>query len=429
MDFPLTKRFSLSLFRWMSPHLVTLLGTLLLAPSPVAGEVNLSLPKYRLQPQELAIVVNDRDRLSVRIGEYYLQARGLPAENLLHLAFDGRNGSLSPATFTRLRDALLKKTPKHIQAYALTWLTPYRVGCMSITSAVTFGFDNAWCSDRLCAPTRTSPYFNYQGADPLGDLSLRPTITIAAKDFDAAKALIDRGLNADGSLPEGTAYLLSTSDKRRNVRAFGYTRISTLMQGWIDTEIVHQDSLRNRNDVLFYFTGMSKVNGLETLRFRPGSIADHLTSTGGQLSGSRQMNALEWLEAGASGSYGTVAEPCNHIAKFPSPALVMEHYGAGSTLIEAYWKSVQQPGEGIFIGDPLVAPFDHMEIAQTERGTRVRTRNLKPGRYQLTGAPGPVGPFKPIMRLILRYHQKELVLPGLEDGFYRLQPYDEMQAF
>jgi threonine synthase len=29
------------------------------------------------------------------------------------------------------------------------------------------------------------------------------------------------------------------------------------------------------------------------------------------------MSALRWLEAGASGSYGTVVEPCNHPAKFP----------------------------------------------------------------------------------------------------------------
>ena len=29
----------------------------------------------------------------------------------------------------------------------------------------------------------------------------------------------------------------------------------------------------------------------------------------------------------------------------------------GDTLIEAYWKSVQQPGEGIFIGEPLARPW------------------------------------------------------------------------
>ena len=35
----------------------------------------------------------------------------------------------------------------------------------------------------------------------------------------------------------------------------------------------------------------------------------------------------------------------------------------GETLIEAYWKSVLMPGQGIFIGEPLAAPW-----RQTSRG-------------------------------------------------------------
>jgi hypothetical protein len=35
----------------------------------------------------------------------------------------------------------------------------------------------------------------------------------------------------------------------------------------------------------------------------------------------------------------------------------MGHYLAGDTLIEAYWKSVAMPAQGLFIGEPLAAPF------------------------------------------------------------------------
>ncbi|MES9968436.1 MAG: TIGR03790 family protein [Candidatus Thiodiazotropha sp.] len=401
--------------------------SLILPSAILAGEVNLYLPKYRLQPNELAVVVNDRDPLSVRIGEYYMQARGLPEGNLIHLSFDPHAKSIPATGFKSIRDELLQKTPASIQAYALTWRTPYRVGCMSITSAITFGFDKSWCSSQLCATTRHSPYFNYSGADPLKDLSLRPSITVAAENFTAAKQLIDRGLLADSTLPQGTAYLLSTSDKQRNVRAIEFPHILKRMRGWIDTEILRRDSLRQRNDVLFYFTGRSRVAGLETLKFRPGAIADHLTSAGGQLSESQQMSAMEWLKAGASGSYGTVVEPCNHRGKFPSPLLVMEHYASGSTLIEAYWKSVQQPGEGIFIGDPLAAPFDHLEITHEARQTKLRTQNLKPGSYRLSHAPSPIGPFNKIVDLVVSYHQKTFTLPRLGDGYYRLQRLEKMR--
>lgn len=401
--------------------LVSLAMAQLVPPAPLRAEVDLSLPKYRLAADELAVVVNDRDPLSVRIGEYYLRARGLPQENLLHLAFDPQRGSLTPAVFRPLREELLRNTPQRIQAYALTWRSPYRVGCMSMTSAITFGFDKAWCSAYRCATTRHSPYYDYPGANPIEDLTLRPSMLIAAENFTDAKDLIDRGLAADASLPRGTAYLVNTRDKQRGVRAFDYPRIKLLMEGWIDSEIIDQEALRNRDDVLFYFTGTTRVPGLETLGIRPGAIADHLTSAGGQLLKSRQMSALEWLKAGASGSYGTVVEPCNHLGKFPSPALVMEHYGSGSTLIEAYWKSVQQPGEGLFIGDPLAAPFDHVEITQTDQGTKLLTRNLKPGRYQLAQAPSPIGPFKPVSNLVIGYHQTEFSLPMMAEGFYRLR--------
>ena len=115
--------------------------------------------------------------------------------------------------------------------------------------------------------------------------------------------------------------------------------------------------LRGADDVLFYLTGKARVDGLDTLHFVPGAIADHLTSPGGMLTDSGQMSALRWLEAGATGSYGTVVEPCNLPQKFPDPAVVGDAYLRGDTLIEAYWQSVAMPGQGIFIGEPLAAPF------------------------------------------------------------------------
>jgi uncharacterized protein (TIGR03790 family) len=69
------------------------------------------------------------------------------------------------------------------------------------------------------------------------------------------------------------------------------------------------------------------------------------------------MSALRWLEAGATGSYGAVVEPCNFPQKFPHPAIAIGRYLQGETLIEAYWKSVAMPGQGVFIGEPLASPF------------------------------------------------------------------------
>jgi uncharacterized protein (TIGR03790 family) len=69
------------------------------------------------------------------------------------------------------------------------------------------------------------------------------------------------------------------------------------------------------------------------------------------------MPATAWLKAGATGSYGTVEEPCNYLEKFPVASVMSARYAAGETLIEAYWKSVRWPGQGLFVGDPLARPW------------------------------------------------------------------------
>ena len=191
---------------------------------------------------------------------------------------------------------------------------------------------------------------------------------LAGKDVADVRRLIDRGLKADYSRPGGRAYLVSTSDKARNVRSVTYPAIASSMQALVGIDIVEADYIQHKTDVLFYFTGIKSVAKLDSNDYLPGSIADHLTSTGGALFGDRQMSAMRWLEAGATGSYGTVTEPCNFPDKFPNPAIVMQSYLGGSTLIEAYWKSVSMPGQGLFIGEPLSAPFKGCRIKRNPAG-------------------------------------------------------------
>ena len=383
--------------------------------------IHVLLPKHRLSPQELAVIVNDSDPLSVRIGAYYQRARGIPEQNVLHVAFAPGRASMSREEFASVKASVDADTPAQVQAYAITWSSPWRVGCMSVTSAFAFGFDPRLCSSRRCATTRPSPLFRSATNSPWTAFNIRPTMAIAATGFEAARALIDRGVQSDDTRPPGTAYLVVTGDKARDVRSVHFTATERRMDRWITTEIVHSPALQNRDDVLFYFTGATRVPFLDTLQFVRGAIADHLTSAGGKLTGSRQMSALRWLEAGATGSYGTVVEPCNHPGKFPDPGLAMESYGAGRTLLEAYWQSVQQPGEGIFIGEPLAAPFDGYEVTVREHNVLLRTRVLAPGLYQLSVAAEPVGPYRPSGLIRAHYHQETFVLPRTDAPYYRLE--------
>lgn len=316
----------------------------------------LCFPAWALDHRELALVVNTLDPLSVEIGKYYARKRAIHFQNVVRVAFPPK-ASLSREEFEVIKQQVDEQVRPHVQAFALAWAAPWRVECMSITAAFAFGFDPASCAWG-CKPTPFSRYFASATRAPYTDLGVRPAMLLAADSIEEAKALIDRGVAADGTHPQGTAYLLTTADGARNVRSPGYPLARRVAKGRIPVKILQQEALTGRSDVLFYFTGAARVAGLKTLRFLPGAIADHLTSSGGALTErGDQMNALAWLEAGATASYGTVVEPCNLPQKFPHPAVAIAHYLAGETLIEAYWKSVRMPGQGVFVGEPLAAPF------------------------------------------------------------------------
>ncbi|HWS04019.1 MAG TPA: TIGR03790 family protein [Gammaproteobacteria bacterium] len=410
----------------MKPLLHALLTcTILTTAATLCGAADLPqiiLPKHRLQASDLAIIVNDADPLSRQIANYYQQRRGIPPANLIHISFAPGRSALSAVEFVALKQQVDAATPATIQAYALTWAAPYRVECMSITSAFALGFDKRYCSAKTCALTQPTAYFASDSTAPFTDFKIRPTMAIAAKDFSAAKQLIDRGIASDGSRPKGTAYLVSTTDKARNARAPAFALIKKVFSPFLNTEVVRLNTLLDREDVLFYFTGLAQVKGINTLTYLPGAVADHLTSTGGKLTDSGQMSALRWLEAGATGSYGTVVEPCAHTGKFPNPGLLMQHYVQGETLIEAYWKSVQMPGEGIFIGEPLAAPFDFQDIERQPDQIVVRTWSIKPGVYQLQHAPTTVGPYQPLLNYQIGFPLDALRIPDRGAAVYRMMP-------
>ncbi len=381
------------------------------------------LPKHHLEPHELAVVVNDNDPLSRRIAAYYMKARGIPPQNLVHVQLPSQAANLAPERFQAIKSATDTATPAGVQAYALTWTRPYRVGCMSITTAFAVGFDRRYCAAKRCELTHNSPYYNHDSASPYTELGIRPSMVVAAADFTAAKALIDRGIASDQTQPKGQAYLVSTRDQARNVRHVIYPLVEEALGDWIGISRMETErGIRGQQDVMFYFTGVAQVPYLDSLRFRPGAMADHLTSVGGVMPQGNQMSVLRWLEAGATGSYGTVLEPCNHLQKFPNPGVAMQRYLSGETLLEAYWKSVQQPGEGVFVGEPLARPYGGHEVVESDRETLLRTRVLRAGVYELSHAPSPVGPYRPHPRpLAVPHGTSELRFPRLSAGHYRLQ--------
>jgi uncharacterized protein (TIGR03790 family) len=413
--------------------------------APSAGPPDVSFPRTGITADQLGVLVNDDDPLSVSIAAYYVGARKIPASNVVHLHVGAAIGTtLSVASFTPLKaqvDAAFKGTA--VQAMAITWTQPYAVDYMSITSAFSLGYipkdptTNA-CSntDPKCGPD--NPYVAHpESTSPFTDLAFRPSMTIPATTMAEAKALIDRGVASDGTWPMGTAYLMSTSDAIRSARCvlnptYGYINECQLfLNTWdatasgIGASIVMADSVQGKTDILFYVQGLSSVPNLTTDTYLPGAVADHLTSFGGQIPTSGQMSCFEFIKAGATGSYGTVVEPEAFQQKFPDPRVLIPRYFGGNTLIEAYWKSVSSPGEGIFIGEPLARPFGSGFRSHFENGTlTIETSTMIPGhKYLVEAGASSEGPFTTVQGALSapKYQKMSITIPNATQRAYRFR--------
>lgn len=325
-----------------------------------------------LLPAELAVLIAEGDATSEAIGRAYQQARGIPEANMVRVPVSSRGDVIDADSFASLKAAIDARLPATVQATLVTWMQPSRVtgACtMGLTSALAFGYDARYCvSVPGCATTAASPYYDSNTRTPWTTLRVRPSMMLGASTLADAQVLINRGLAADGKQTAGNTgaqgWLMYTSDTSRNVRGDDFRGLAGINTPGVTMNFVDNsagrasDIISNQARVLFYFTGLVTVPQISSNQYLPGAVADHLTSYGGYLpDGNGQMPITAWLQAGATGSYGTVEEPCNFQQKFPRASVMVNRYQRGDTLIEAYWKSVQWPGQGLFVGEPLARPW------------------------------------------------------------------------
>ena len=308
-----------------------------------------------LSAERLGVLFNLDDSPSREVALYYAARRSIPKSNIVGVHL-GSGNAVAPDAFAVLRLHALDQLPAAVQSLALVWSRPYAVGCMSITTAFAAGYRPIFCEPG-CGLTAPNPLFDTDGWLPADTVGWWPAMLIPTDDPPAARALIERGIAADGTAPAGIVYLVRTQDAARNVRAATYEKAQTLFDHRLRIVDLATPVGAEVPNAIGYFTGSARVDELARIHFLPGAVADHLTSTGGVLAGGSQMSAVAWLRQGATASFGSVSEPCNHLEKFPSIGILMSHYLHGETIIEAYWKSVAMPGQGLFIGEPLARPF------------------------------------------------------------------------
>ncbi len=397
--------------------------------SGAPGEVTFALPRRAIAAQDLLLVYNASQPESVAIKDCYLSRRNVPTANVVAVNAPS-NAEISQQQADLIRDALDTALVGRddIQAIAIAWRTPWRVDVPSFGSiqkrSITTYLGRLTETDNLLYDSATTRPWSDHGIRPVMAITPQIDASLPAPGVVCDESgVIARGVQADGTLPDGNGYLLRTSDVLRSIRyqdfidtvdqfddALVQLDYRDLQSGPNDVVInstnittfeqleATGDFISGETDVMFHFTGLATVPGIASNSFLPGSFADHLTSgagaitfRGGEFFGcspepcdpplysSTQMSALNWLENGATASFGNVAEPFATTTRFPNSRPLIESYLYGSTLLEAVAKSVFDPIVGLAIGEPLARAFSWRD-ATVGNQPALETAALRPGK-------------------------------------------------
>ena len=330
----------------------------------------------------VVVVVNQNSTNSVQLGNYYCEKRGVPPQNLLRIHWTGGNILWNRSNFeTNLLNPLMamlssRGLTNQVDYVVLSMDIPYEVtatnGINSTTAALFYGFKTDDCTTNCpggvpgcnLPAASSNAYAGSEGifrqTPPIAAGSNSWLVTmLTSSNLAQAKAIIDHGVAGDGSFPTQTVWLAKSSDVFRNIRylEFDNTIFDARVAG--DFSIVRT----NINPPIGLTNQLGYMNGhyqftIVSNAFVPGAIADSLTSYGGLLfvPNNYHTTLLVLLNAGASGSYGTVTEPCPYLQKFPSPQDYF-YQARGFSLAECYYQSLVNPYQGLIVGEPLAAPF------------------------------------------------------------------------
>jgi uncharacterized protein (TIGR03790 family) len=369
----------------------------------------LSSPSWAQTGENVAVVINDASPESKQVGDYYVKARGIPAENVLHVQTSTED-TLSLAAFlttiqqpigTALTRAGLQDRILYI---VLTKGIPLRVAgtggqdgtIASVDSELTLLYRRLTGRAVSLRGRVDNPYF--QGTKPLTEARLFShkehdiylVSRLDAFTVEEAKALVDR---AGRTSREGRVVL----DQRDAL-------VNRLGEDWLGlaaqnlTKAGHSERVvlettpkpaRDVSPVVGYFSWGSTdpENRVRTVKmdFAPGAIAGSFVSTDARtfkepppawvptntndqatwFGGSPQSLVGDLIREGVTGVAGQVSEP--YLQSAVRPDVLFPAYIAGFNLVESFYLAMPHLSwQTVVIGDPLCAPFARRPLARGE---------------------------------------------------------------
>jgi hypothetical protein len=173
-------------------------------------------------------------------------------------------------------------------------------------------------------------------------------------------AMIDRSVAIDGAHPLGTFYFEHTNDPLRSGPRDPLfpAAVAAITGLGGQAQLQFADLPLGSMDCMGIMTGLAGPNIVgANIGILPGAFCDHLTSLAAMYDSTSQTKMSQWITKGASGTSGTIEEPCNYPGKFPNARLHVWYF-QGASLGEAWLRSLDfVPMQELFNGDSLCRPY------------------------------------------------------------------------
>jgi hypothetical protein len=357
-------------------------------------------------PENVLVIADPSSSESMYVTNYYKKARGIPDSNILYFDPDNANyaefagvplegflGNLKQRVIDERIDFVVVTPGSSFFVNAANYVND---NCFPVNRfAISSNYTMAYIKDLILtgggnlSSQTINQYYSLDLTKPLafdsntfwlgGAASTSPNARryyIGAllgytgangNTLQEVLTMIDRSVQADGSRPGGagggTFYFMNNApDPARNVRSVQFpTAINGInSNGGVGLQLNGEIPI-GQFDVLGTVCGAA-TPGIKAanMNLLPGAFADHLTSFAATFDIAAQTKCSEWIAKGASGTAGTVEEPCNYQGKFPHSRTHV-FYLQGMSLGEAWFRGHQYvPFQSLFLGDPITRTFTHI---------------------------------------------------------------------
>jgi len=359
--------------------------------------------------ENVAVVINEASPDSVKIGEYYVKARGIPASNVIRLKTTTEE-SIQLAEFAGaiqapIRAALLKgNLVDRVLYIVLTKGLPLRVlgtagpegTVSSVDSELTLLYRRLTGRNVLIRGKIANPYY-------LGDQPLSEAKPFTHRDHDIFLVSRLDGFTAD----EAISLVVKAQQPSRDGRVVLDQRdalVNRQGEDWLALAAQNLTKAGFGSRVTLETTpkparGISPVIGyyswgstdpqnrvrVTKMDFSPGALAATFVSTDARtfkeppaewtptnlanrnqfFGGSAQSLVGDLIREGATGVAGQVSEP--YLESAVRPNILFPAYLSGMNLVEAFYLAIPHLSwQTIVIGDPLCAPFPRKALTQSE---------------------------------------------------------------